>query len=201
MDIVVTSMRTRRSPGAKPGASGGRSTRAPGAGSTVTLTGRGGIAVIFTIVLATRLLAIPIGLGPIPGILFVAACVVATLMTRRSDQLTLVVSPPLIFFAVTLVCELLKALGDKSMPQSAVAGLLLALASDAPWLFLGTALTIGIAMTRGLPDNLADLRQQLAAAPQPGARPGRKAPARPKGRRRAPADDFDEDPVRWDVAP
>ena len=40
--------------------------------------------------------------------------------------------------------------GDQHIVQSALAGVLLALASGAPWLFLGTLLTVGIALTRGL---------------------------------------------------
>jgi hypothetical protein len=183
-----------------PATAKGRPTPPAGGLASITLTGRGGIAVIFMVELAARLLATVLGLGPVPGILFVVACVAATVMTRRSDQLTLVVSPPLIFFAVTLIAEFLKALGDKSVPQSTAAGLILALASDAPWLFLGTVLVIGIAMTRGLPDNIADLRRRLAATPKPTPRQRPASKPRSTGRRPA-ADNFDEDPVRWDVAP
>lgn len=155
------------------------------------------MAVIAVVELAARLLATQVGLGPIPGMLFVVACVVAAFMTRRSDQLTLAVSPPLIFFLVTLVVEFLKALGDASVLRVMVTGLLLGLGSDAPWLFLGTALTLGIGMTRGLPGALAALRKRLAETTAAKGKSG----SRHGGRRRHAADEFDEDPVRWDVSP
>jgi hypothetical protein len=153
----------------------------------VTLTGRGGIAAIFAVTLLAQSLALGIGLGPVPGVLFVITCMTAAALTRRSDQLTLVVSPPVVFLTVTVITQTLSSLGDASVLRSAVAGVLLALASGAPWLFLGTLLTLGISLTRGLPGNVADLRARTAH--------------RPLVRRTQPADDFDEDPVRWDVQP
>lgn len=194
-EIVVTSMKTRSAQDPTPE---GRPARRPAGPTTVTLTGRGGIAVILVVELAARLLATQIGLGPVPGILFVAACVAAAFMTRRSDQLMLVVSPPLIFFLVTLAVEFLKALGESSVLWATLTGLLLALGSDAPWLFLGTALTLGIGMTRGVPVAYNDLRRRLA---ETAAAPRGKSGSRRGGRRRPAMDEFDEDPVRWDVSP
>jgi hypothetical protein len=157
----------------------------------VALTGRGGIVVIFVLSLFGALAGAVLPLGPVPGILFAGGCVTAAFMTRREDLLTLVVTPPLVFLVVTVVSRFLSALGDQHVVQSALAGVLLALASGAPWLFLGTLLTVGVALTRGLPAAVQDLRDRLAAAP--GEEGSRRAP------RQAPTDELDQDPVRWDT--
>jgi len=158
--------------------------------ASVALTGRGGIVVIFVLGLFGALAGSVLPLGPVPGILFVAGCVTATLMTRREDQLTLVVTPPLVFLTVTVIARFLAALGDPHVLQSALAGVLLALASGAPWLFLGTLLTVGIGLTRGLPAAVQDLRDRLAAG---------NPPVRAPKPRQAPDEQLDQDPVRWDV--
>ena len=172
----------------------GSVTRQSARPAAVALTGRGGIVVIFVLSLFGALAGAVLPLGPVPGILFAGACVTAAFMTRRDDLLILVVAPPLVFLAVTVVARFLAALGDQHVMQSALAGVLLALASGAPWLFLGTLLTVGVTLTRGLPAAVQDLRDRLAAAP-PQVGGSRRAP-RP---RQAPADELDQDPVRWDV--
>jgi hypothetical protein len=138
--------------------------------------------VIFAIGLLGGLLASQTGLGLLAGLLFVIGCVLAAVATRRADLLTLAVSPPMVFLAATLIIQCVYAQDDKSFLQSVFAGLVLALAAGAPWLFLGTALVVGIAISRGLISDLRELRIRLAAG----------GPATPET-------DFDEDPVRWDV--
>ncbi|HEX6451094.1 MAG TPA: DUF6542 domain-containing protein, partial [Trebonia sp.] len=56
------------------------------------------------------------------------------------------VSPPLLFF----VAMALEKLAIASGMHAAVEGTLVMLADAAPWLFAGTALTVGIALLRGL---------------------------------------------------
>jgi hypothetical protein len=150
--------------------------------SPITLTGRGAVVVIFIIGLIGALLAPNPSLALIAGLLFVAGCGLAAVATRRADLLTLAVSPPMVFLAATLIAQGLYALDDGSFLQGVFGGLLLALAAGAPWLFLGTALVVGIAFWRGLLDDLRDLRARLAA-----------------GGPSTSETDFDEDPVRWDT--
>jgi hypothetical protein len=138
--------------------------------------------VIFTVGLLGALLAAKSSLGLAAGLLFVVGCVLAAVTTRRADLLTLAVSPPMVFLAAALVAQTLYALNDASFLQSVSAGLVLALAAGAPWLFLGTALVVGIAFSRGLMDDLRDLRARLAA-----------------GGPTTSESDSDEDPVRWDT--
>lgn len=150
--------------------------------SPISLTGRGGVSVVFAFGLLGAVLSAQLHLGLIGGLLFAIGCALAALGTRPADLLTLAVSPPLAFFAATLIAQFLAALGDTSVLQSLVTGLLLALAAGAPWLFLGTALVVAITLRRGLTACLRDLRTRLAGTPK-----------------RVPADDLDADPVRWDV--
>jgi hypothetical protein len=71
------------------------------------------------------------------------------------------VSPPLAFFAA---CVCAKAATSAGL-TTAAEGTLVTLASSAPWLFAGTALTVGIALCRGLPGNIRQLGQDLHGEP------------------------------------
>jgi hypothetical protein len=172
----------------------GAVTRPSGRPASITLTGRGGIVLIFVPSLLGALIGTQIPLGPAPGVMFAGACAAAALMTKRDDLLTLVVCPPLVFMTVTVIARFVAALGDPNIVQSAVAGVLLALAAGAPWLFAGTLMAFGIGFGRGLPDAFKDLRDRLSAGPPARGRRGRSPRPRP-----APDDEFDQDPVRWDV--
>jgi hypothetical protein len=180
---VSSTTRVRGVPSGASPTLGGRVPRQPSRSpSPISLTGRGAIVVIFTIGLLGALLAPKLGLGLMAGLLFVVGCGLAAVTTRRADLLTLAVSPPMVFLTTTLVAQALYALDDESFLQSVSAGLVLALAAGAPWLFLGTALVVGVAFSRGLMDDLRDLRARLAAGGPTGA-----------------DTDSDEDPVRWDM--
>jgi hypothetical protein len=146
-----------------------------------TLTGRGGLVVMFG---ATGLGAL-LGNHTFQGMLFCAACVVAAVTTRKSDLLTVVVSPPAIFFTVSLIAAVLGGLGDHSFLVSVLVSVGTTLTEGAPWLFLGTLLMVAIALPRGLLKNLAELRVRVAAD-----NPFKLTDSRL--RRRA------EDPVQWD---
>ncbi|MCW2903698.1 MAG: hypothetical protein JWO67_5963 [Streptosporangiaceae bacterium] len=149
-------------------------------GSSVTLTGRGGMVVLFGLALLGTLLGSEslLGIGMLPGLAFVLGCVLAAVATRPSDLLAVAVSPPLIFFIVALIGSLVDATGGGSAVQSFFVGVVTVLASNAPWLFLGTALLLAIMIPRGLLANLRELRTRLA---------GQHA-----------EDHYDDDPVRWD---
>jgi hypothetical protein len=60
-----------------------------------------------------------------------------------------------------VLAKLVLSSGD----TSALEGILVTLATSAPWLFAGTALTIAVGLRRGLLGNLRELRQGLQGNP------------------------------------
>lgn len=159
----------------------------------MTLTGRGGIVLIFGAGLLAELFGNVLHLGFLPGLGFAAGCGLAAATTRRGDLLTLVVSPPLIFLAITVVSEFIGAIGERSLPQSMFVGVITTFAAGAPWLFFGTGLAIVIALPRGLPATLSALRSV----------PSRRAAGATATETTGAADGAggghaDDDPVRWD---
>ncbi|GAB3135387.1 DUF6542 domain-containing protein [Microbispora hainanensis] len=139
------------------------------------LTARGAIVMLFVITL--------VGMPFLPGPVFVAGCLAAVLLVRPRDLLPLVVTPPLVFFAAALLVELVRALGSASTLPTFGLGMFTALSSGAPWLFLGSALALGVAWVRGLPANLRELR----GAPEPEPAPASRS-------RRGRARTFDPEP-------
>jgi hypothetical protein len=145
-------------------------------------------------------------LGFLPGLGFAAACGLAAVATRGGDLLTLVVSPPLVFLAITLVSEFIGSIGERSLPRSMFVGVITTFAAGAPWLFFGTAVAIVVALRRGLTGSLRALRH-LPASPAAGAAgaagapgssgsPGASGASGPAGD--DDAEHADDDPVRWD---
>src|SRR5918999_4857213 len=191
-DEAGRSDRSGRSGPSKRSGRPGRSSRS--AGSSVTLTGRGGIVLIFGVGLMAEFLGNVSHLGFLSGFGFVAACGLAAVATRRGDLLTLVVSPPLVFLAITVVSEFIGAIGERSLPRSMFVGVITTFAAGAPWLFFGTALAIVVALPRGLPAALRALRtaprRPAAGAATSGGVAGAAADADPGH--------ADDDPVRWD---
>ncbi|HEU5026737.1 MAG TPA: DUF6542 domain-containing protein [Spirillospora sp.] len=154
---------------------------AAGAGA-VTLTGRGGVVLMFGAALVCALLSRWLGVGLLAGAGFAIACALAAFATRPADLLTIAVSPPLVFFFATVLAEIADALGHGSLLRALTVGLLTSLASTAPWLFFGTLLVLVITMVRGLPANVRELRGKLV-----GVRLFEK--------------EDNENPVRWDESP
>ncbi|MGH3389654.1 MAG: DUF6542 domain-containing protein [Actinomadura sp.] len=150
-------------------------------GPSITLTGRGGIVVIFSITLLGALLGgeSVLDVGMLAGLSFVIGCVLAAVATRRADLLTIAASPPLSFFLVMLAASIIGALGGGALLQGVFVGLVTGLTAGAPWLFLGTLLVVAITLPRGLLACLRELRTRPAMTD-----------------RRAETDD--DDPVRWD---
>ncbi|RBQ18602.1 hypothetical protein DP939_19120 [Spongiactinospora rosea] len=130
----------------------------------VRLTARGAIAAVVAATLAGELLASLFGWSFAVGAAFVAGCLAAALLINPRDLLSLVVTPPLLFFAATLIAEVVRALGAASMIQALGLGLFTSLSAGAPWLFAGSALVLGVAWRRGLPANVRMLREELRAA-------------------------------------
>ncbi|GAA5083978.1 hypothetical protein HNP84_003738 [Thermocatellispora tengchongensis] len=135
----------------------------------VTLTARGAIAVILVATLVGYALDSLTGAGAAIGIVFIAGCVTAALLVNRRDLLSVVVTPPLLFFVGTLIAEAARALGAASPLQNLALGLFTAMSGGAPWLFAGTALVLVITWRRGLRGNVRALREELRGARGPAA--------------------------------
>jgi hypothetical protein len=131
--------------------------------SAVRLTARGAIALILLATLAGYVLAALFGLQPLIGLAFVAACLLGVLLVNPRELLSLVVTPPLVFFVATLFVELGRALSSVGIIQSLALGLYGSLSHGAPWLFAGSAIVLGVAWGRGLRDNVRELREELRA--------------------------------------
>ncbi|NKZ06340.1 DUF6542 domain-containing protein [Actinomadura latina] len=151
-------------------------------GSPVTLTGRGGIVVMFATGVVCGLLSHWFGVPLLAGAGFAIGCALAAFATRPADLLTLVVSPPLMFFAATFTVVFATTLGQGSLLRGVTVGVLTALAATAPWLFFGTLLVLVICLARGLMTNVRELRDKLV-----GVRLFEK--------------EENENPVRWDESP
>ena len=84
--------------------------------------------------------------GELADAVFFMASSLTAYYVRPNGLLPVVVSTPLLFFAA---CVLEKAATAPGL-VAALQGTLVALAGCAPWLFAGTALTVAIAVLRGL---------------------------------------------------
>jgi hypothetical protein len=113
--------------------------------SSVRLTGRGAVALLFVLCFGTQLVAAWTGWGTLAGAAFVCGCGAVTYYTRTGGLRAVVVAPPLLFFAGSACAQLITAPGT----FLAAEGILVALGSSAPWLFTGTALTTVVAIGRG----------------------------------------------------
>lgn len=151
----------------------GRGFRGPG--TAVRLTGRGAVLSLFGLSFLGLIMSDWLSWGILADGTFIAACIAIACYAKPSDLLTVAVSPPLAFFAA---CVCAKAATSAGV-TSAAEGMLVELANSAPWLFTGTALTVGIALYRGLPGNMRELRQDLQGTPDASPRDG--TGGRPRG--------------------
>jgi hypothetical protein len=140
-------------------------------GRRARLTARGTLLGLLILCLVTCLLAAWRGLDVLAGLGFCAGCVLAPVYARRAAQLRVTLSVPVVFLLAEVVTQSLTAQGSSGHGSalSVLEGTFLTLADVAPWLFAGTALCIAIAMFRGLPQCIRDLR---AGADAYGARRG-----------------------------
>jgi hypothetical protein len=113
--------------------------------SSVRLTGRGAVALLFVLCFGTQLVAAWTGWATPAGAAFVCGCGAVTYYTRTAGLPAVVVAPPLLFFAGAACAQLITAPGT----FLAAEGTLVALGTSAPWLFTGAALTIVVAVGRG----------------------------------------------------
>jgi hypothetical protein len=112
---------------------------------SVRLTGRGAVLLLFGTCFVSLLLAAWTGWSVAADALFIMACGTVACYTRPSGLRTLVMCPPLAFFAAAVLAQLIAASGA----FAAAEGIFVTLGTSALWLFTGTALTIAVALVRG----------------------------------------------------
>jgi hypothetical protein len=159
-----------------------RQPRAPREGRgapALRLTGRGAIFALLVLSFLGLIVSDWLDWGMLADATFVAACVVVACYAKPSDLLPVAVCPPLAFFVACVCAKLATSAGG----TSAAEGTFVTLATSAPWLFLGTAVTILIGLRRGLLDNIRDLRRGLRGEPDgpSSVRVRRAAGGRPGG--------------------
>jgi Domain of unknown function (DUF6542) len=159
-----------RSPRARPRPDGARASGA----AVLRLTGRGAILCLFVLSFLGILISGWLGTGVLADLVFLLGCGALAWYTKPGNLLSVSVSPPLAFFFACVLAKLATSSGG----TSAAEGTLVTLATSAPWLFAGTALTIAIALRRGLLDNIRDLQAALQGTP------GAKAARADEGTRR-----------------
>ncbi|MEV5501098.1 DUF6542 domain-containing protein [Nonomuraea fuscirosea] len=147
----------------------------------VRLTARGAIALALVATLAGYVLAAVFDVGHLVGAAFVLASALGALLVNRRELLSLVVTPPLVFFCATLFVELGRAFGSVSVVQSLALGLYTSMTRGAPWLFAGSAIVLGVAWRRGLRDNVRELREELKADAAEVPRPRQPFVPEPEG--------------------
>jgi hypothetical protein len=141
--------------------------------SSVRLTGRGAVALLFALCFGTQLIAAWSGWGTLAGAAFVCGCGAVTYYTRTDGLRAVVVAPPLLFFAGSACAQLITAPGTFLAAEKT----LVALGTSAAWLFTGTALTAVVAVGRGYRPLF------MSALHIPGRRPDGSARRRWLGRR------------------
>ena len=142
---------------------------------SIKLTARGAVIGLFVASLLGLLVAAWTGWTAVADAIFVMSCGVVAYYTRAKGLRSVMVCPPLVFLAGSVCAQLITAPDS----FSAAEGILVTLATSAPWLFTGTALTIAIAFGRGyrpkMPRSawmrrLAEMRW-LAEMPRPSEMP------------------------------
>ena len=143
----------------------GRNARAQGPprrtrSGSITLTGRGAAVALFAACFLGLLIAAWTGWDLLADAIFVMTCGLVTCYTRTSGLRGVVLCPPLVFLAGSVLAQAITAADG----FSAATGVLVTLGTSAPWLFTGTGLTMAIALGRGWRPELtllANLREAL----------------------------------------
>jgi hypothetical protein len=112
---------------------------------SIKLTARGAVVALFAASLLGLLIAAWTGWTAVADAIFIISCGVIAYYTRAKGLRVVVVSPPLAFLAGSVCAQLITAPDS----FSAAEGILVTLGTATPWLFIGTALTIAIALGRG----------------------------------------------------
>jgi hypothetical protein len=152
-------------------------------GPAAHMTPRGAILAMFSLFFPGTLTAGWLHLAVLTGLSFVAGCAVTARYTRRDGLLTVVVTPPVVFLISLVATEVLTSHADtvRHTLTSAAEGTILTLAAVAPWLFAGVVISLAIALFRGLPQCIQDLRDELRgdlAADRPSGQRDRRGGAR-----------------------
>lgn len=128
-----------------------------GLGASGTLAG------LLACCLASCLLAAWLHLIVLAGLGFCAGCGLAAWCCRRTALLRVVIAAPTVFLLAEVLAQLvtLQGHGRRGLTLPVAGGTLLTLAAVAPWLFGGTAGAVAIALFRGLPQCVGDLRAAL----------------------------------------
>ena len=127
------------------------------------MTARRAVFATFSVFFLGMLAAGWLHLGSLTGLSFVAGCALAARYTKRDGLLTAVVTPPLIFMIALVVTQTMSANADtlRRTLTSVAEGIVLTMASVAPWLFSGVMLGIIVAMFCGLPQCVREFRADL----------------------------------------
>jgi hypothetical protein len=120
--------------------------RRAGRGPSGRLTARGGVVVVFVTCFLGLLIADWAGWEALAFAVFFMASSLTVYYVRPGSLLPVLVSSPLLFFIAMLLEKIAVASG--ALP--ALEGTVVALAEAAPWLLTGTALTLVIALCRGV---------------------------------------------------
>jgi hypothetical protein len=130
------------------------------------MNARAAVVVMFSVFLVTYLSADWLHVVALTGFGFAAGSAAAVGRTRRKHLLLVTTTPPALFLAAVITAELLTLHLDHvaATPGLVLANVFLTLSAAAPWLFGGVAGTLVIAMARGLPRCVRDLRAQLRAS-------------------------------------
>ncbi|MFI6508576.1 DUF6542 domain-containing protein [Streptosporangium sp. NPDC050855] len=129
----------------------------------IRLTVRGALALVLVATLLGGVLQALSGLSALTGVAFVIGCAGATALVNPRELLSLVVSPPLVFFVTTVLIEAVRSLFAATPLQAFGLGMYTALSQGAPWLFGGSLLVLVIAWRRGLTRCVRELRDELKA--------------------------------------
>lgn len=118
---------------------------------------------MFVIFLLADLIARTLHVSGLAGFGFAAGSAAAAGCTRRRDLLPVVTTPPVIFLAAVACAELLVMHLDHVTLSVELLGanVFLTLSAAAPWMFGGFAGALVIAVVRGLPQCVRDLRAEL----------------------------------------
>ena len=128
------------------------------------MSSRTAIVMMFVIFLLTDLGAGWLHVVGLTGFGFAAGSAAAAGRTRRQDLLLAATTPPLIFLIAVTAGELITMHMNHvaASPGLVLANIFLTLSTAAPWLFGGVAAALLIAMVRGLPQCVRELRARLA---------------------------------------
>jgi hypothetical protein len=155
------------------GRQAGPTRRTRGSWTAARMTARGAVVAMFSLFLLGMLAGGWLHLGSLTGLSFVAGCALAARYTKRDSLLTAVLTPPLLFMIALIVTEIMTShVGTlRRTLTSAAEGIVLTLASVAPWLFCGMIIGLAVAVHSGLPQCVRELRADLrGGGPEAAAR-------------------------------